>query len=287
MLMNRMHADEAEIDDELVRRLVAAQFPQWAGLAVSRVASSGTENAMFRLGGELVVRLPRLVRGAAEIGHEQRWLRWLAPRLPVAVPEVLGEGRPGEGFDWDWSVLRWLPGVNPDFGDAQVARDLGAFVKALRGLDTAGAPEVSRGRPLHTRDAPTRDAIAQLGGDPAYVAAWEKALAAPEWAGDPVWLHADLSPGNVLVDDGGLTAVLDFAGVGIGDPAVDVIPAWNTFAAAEREVFREAVDVDDATWERGRGWALSIALIQLPYYRETNPVLAANARRTIEAVLED
>lgn len=281
-----MHPGEPEIRPGLVSRLVAAQFPEWAGFPATRVASSGTDNALFRLGETLVVRLPRLSAAVGGLEREQRWLPWLGPRVPVRIPELVAVGRPGEGFPWPWSVLSWLPGRNPGAGDTGLAGDLGEFVAALHRVEPAGGPETQRGRPLRTRDEPTREAIAQLGGDPACVEAWERALAAPDWTGAPVWLHADLSPGNVLVSGGALSAVLDFGTAGVGDPAVDLIPAWNLLPAAERETFREAVGADAATWERGRGWALSIAAIQLPYYRETNPVLARNARHTLEAVVD-
>jgi aminoglycoside phosphotransferase (APT) family kinase protein len=290
----KMRPDEIDLDVPLVRRLIAAQFPRWAALAVERLPSSGTENAMFRLGDDKVVRLPRYPGAVESVAFEQRWLTWLGPRLPVATPMPLECGRPGAGFPWPWSVYGWLDGRNPVAGAVEeperLAGDLGAFVAALRRVDPREGPPSYRGGPLAGRDEYTRAAIAQLEGriDTAAVTAlWEEALRAPLHTGEPVWSHADLSPGNVLVGDGRLTAVIDFGTAGVGDPAVDLIPAWNLLPAGARGTFRAAVGVDDAEWARGRGWALSISLIQLPYYWETNPPLAENSRHVIKEILTE
>lgn len=290
----KMRPDEAGIDAPLVRRLVAAQFPQWAGLPVERLASSGTENAMFRLGDDKVVRLPRHPGAVESVAHEQHWLARLGPLLSVAAPVPLERGVPGEGFFWPWSVYRWLDGRNPVAGAVEkpeaLAADLGAFVAGLRRIDPQDGPANHRGVPLVERDAFTRSAIAQLEGriDTAAVTAlWEEALRVPGRTAPPVWAHGDLSPGNVLVADGRLTAVIDFGCVGVGDPAVDLIVAWNLLPASARATFREAVGADDAEWARGRGWALSVSLIQLPFYWETNPPLAENSRHVIKEVLAE
>ncbi|MFI5685128.1 aminoglycoside phosphotransferase family protein [Streptomyces sp. NPDC051636] len=290
-----MRADEVDVDVPLVRRLIAGQFPAWASLPVERLESSGTENAMFRLGADKVVRLPRHPGAVADVAHEQRRLPRLGPLLPVPTPEPIGRGGPGTGFPWPWSVYRWLEGRNPVAGAVEkpgpLAGDLAAFIRALRRIDPREGPPQHRGVPLATRDAATREAIAQLayrGMDTAAVTArWEEALRAPEHTGPPVWAHGDLSPGNVLVVDGRLSAVIDFGTVGVGDPAVDLIVAWNLLPASARGVFREVVGADDAEWARGRGWALSISLIQLPYYWETNPPLAENSRHAIAEILAE
>ncbi|WP_171165180.1 aminoglycoside phosphotransferase family protein [Streptomyces sp. I05A-00742] len=284
------------VDEDLVRRLVAGQFPQWADLAVKRFPSDGTVNAMFRLGDDLAVRLPLVKGGAEDVAMEQEWLPRLAARLPTAVPEVLGAGVPAEGYPWPWSVHRWLAGGNPREGALDepllLAGDLAAFVAAMRSITLPDAPRAHRGGPVASLDAETRSAIEELRGIPeegvdcdAVTAVWEDALRAPGGDGPPVWLHADLMPGNLLVDGGRLTAVIDFGCMGVGDPACDLFPAWNLLPPDAREVFREALGVDDATWRRGRGRTLSQALIALPYYRRTNPAMARNARHVIRAVL--
>lgn len=290
----KMHEDEVEIDAALVRRMIARQFPAWASLPARRLASSGTENAMFRLGTELVVRLPRRPSAVADVAHERRWLPRLGPQLPVATPEPVGLGEPDEDFPWPWSVYRWLDGRNPVAGAVEsperLAEELGVFVAALRRTDVQDGPSAQRGAPLTTRDEPTRAALEQLTGridTDRVTSLWERALRAPEHGGAPAWMHGDLSPGNVLVSDGRLSAVIDFGCAGVGDPAVDLIVAWNLLPASARDTFRKTVGADDAEWARGRGWALSISLIQLPYYWHTNPALAENSRHVIAEILAE
>ncbi|MFC0431184.1 aminoglycoside phosphotransferase family protein [Kutzneria buriramensis] len=289
----RMHADEIDIDSGLVRRLLAAQFPHWADLPIERVDSSGTDNAMYRLGSELAVRLPRRQFVADGLRKEQHWPAVLAPQLPVEVPVPVAVGEPDDDFPFPWAVLRWIDGRNPVVGaladPEALALDLAEFVQALRKIDPTGGPAQSRGVPLGSpgRDALTREAISQLHDDidtGEALALWDRAITLPEPPG-VFWSHGDLSPGNVLVRDGRLSAVIDFGGVGIGDPTVDLVVAWNLLPADARSVFRAELDVDDDTWERGRAWAMSIALVQLPYYRDTNPGLSANSRHVLSEVL--
>jgi aminoglycoside phosphotransferase (APT) family kinase protein len=253
----------------------------------------------------MVVRLPRIHWAASSVCKEQRWLPELARFLPLAIPEPLAKGIPGEGYPWHWSVYRWLEGKNAvreRFADpCRAASDLAQFVLALQRIDLTGGPPPGahnsfRGAPLAVRDAPTRAAIAALRdldgmqGRPdldAATAAWEAALRAPPWRGLPVWIHGDLLPGNLLVRQGQLSGVIDFGCLGVGEPAIDLTPAWTLFDGCARQVFREALGVDAATWARGRGWALSFGLIALPYYHSTNPVLAGIYRHAIDRVLAD
>jgi aminoglycoside phosphotransferase (APT) family kinase protein len=294
----KMHADEVHTDASLVRRLLAAQFPQWAGLSIARVASAGTDNALYRLGDNLVARLPRIHWAVGQADKERRWLPRLAPCLPLALPVQLAQGQPGEGYPWGWTVYRWLPGENAASGRIpdrrQAALDLAQFIAALQQIDpTDGPPALEhnlRGVPLSMWDAGTRRAIADLRGMfdvDAMTAVWESALQAPEWSRPPVWFHGDLLPGNLLVTGRRLSAVIDFSGLGVGDPACDLMCAWGLFSGASRDAFRAALGVDDATWARGRGQALSQAAIFIPYYLDTNPVGVRNARSMIEAVLAD
>lgn len=298
-MMAKMHADEADTDVALVRRLLAAQFPQWAHLPLQPVPSAGTDNALYRLGDEMAVRLPRIPWAIEQVAKEQRWLPALAPRLPLAIPVPLAMGMPGEGYPWQWSIYAWLEGetVRLDYvpNADQIAVDLAQFIQALQQIDAADGPppgshNSERGVPLAVRDSSTRAAIAELEGmvdTGAALAAWEAALAAPVWDAPPVWIHGDLQAGNLLVQEGRLCAVIDFGCLGVGDPACDLQVAWNLFSSQTRQVFREAMQVDEATWARGRGWALSVGLIALPYYKNTNPVLAGIARRAIEEVLAE
>jgi len=278
----------------LVRTLIAAQFPHWADLPVEAVVdASGTANAIYRLGDDKTVRLPRTEGSAADVATEHRWLPRLAPQLPVPVPAPLAQGAPAEDFPRSWSVCTWLEGTNPVPGDGTwapelFAADLAEFVLALRRIDTTEGPPAYRSEPLADRDAATRKVIAGLDGvldAGAATAAWDKALTAPAFAGAPVWVHGDLQPGNVLVADGRLAGVIDFACMGLADPAVDLIAAWYLLPSGARETFRTAVEADEATWERGRGWALSIAVMELAAYRESNPAMARNAWWVIGEIL--
>ena len=294
-----MHEDEVEIDEALVTALVAEQFPEWAGLPLRRVRSSGTDNAMFRLGGDLCVRLPRRPGVAGQVEKDMHWLPRLAPLLPLALPEPLALGRPDAGYPFGWGVYRWLPGRESAFellaDPVREAQALAAFLQALRALDPADAPRpgsanFGRGTPLAPRDGAVRAAVAALAGDgetdtAAALASWRQSLAAAEHDGPPVWLHGDLLPGNLLVSDGRLSAVIDCAGLVAGDPAGDLLPAWSLLRGASRTAFRAALGVDEDAWLRGRGWALSIALIGLPYYRDTNPGFVRLCRGILAEVL--
>lgn len=299
MTVATLHADEVEIDAALVGRLVASRFPVWRDLPLRRIASSGTDNAMFRLGRHLCLRLPRYPAAAALLGKEQHWLPRLAPHLPLAIPVPLATAPPGEGYPLAWSVCRWIPGEDAHRGPISdrngAALTLARFIQALQAIDPSEGPRsgsagVERGVPLLERDERVRQAIVALAGDIDVVAvtrAWDAALAASPWRGPPVWLHGDLHPGNLLLRNGALVAVIDFGGLGVGDPACDLLPAWTLFSAAERRSFRAQLACDEAGWARGKGWALSIALIAWPYYRDTNPAIVDMARRTIERVLAD
>jgi aminoglycoside phosphotransferase (APT) family kinase protein len=293
---DRMHDDEIAVDAALVRRLVAAQHPQWAGLPVTPVPSPGTVNAIFRLGPDLCVRLPRVPEWAADLDTELAWLPHLAPGLPLEVPTPVATGSPAPEYPLRWAVYRWLEGV-PYADDlvgspVDAATDLAAFVAALRAVDATGAPAAGRSRtPLAARDAQIRGLIAELRASldaPAATAVWDAALAAP-WdpSGPPVWVHGDLLPPNLLVRDGRLTAVLDFGNVGTGDPGVDVVPAWSVLrSAAARAAFRSALGVDDPEWDRAQGWTLAIALPIIPYYATTNPPFVAMAREWVAQLLD-
>ncbi len=299
MCADKMHADEVDTDVSLVGRLLAAQFPQWADLLIEPVHSAGTDNAIYRLGDAMAVRLPRIQGATAQVDKEQQWLPRLAPLLPLAVPVPLAKGTPAEGYPWHWSVYRWLEGEDATIERIadlrQAATELAQFIATMQQIDPTGGPPPGqhnsfRGVPLSTRDAETRAAIASLGGmldTDAVTAAWDAALQAPAWHGPPVWIHGDLSPLNLLVERGWLSAVIDFGCLGVGDPACDLIVGWNLLSAETRDVFRAALQVDNATWARGRGWALSVGLIALPYYHTTNPVLAGIGRRAIAEVLAD
>lgn len=292
----RMHADEVETDVALVRRLIAGQFPRWADLPVEPVVSYGTDHDIYRLGDDLAARLPRIGWATGQAAKEAEWLPRLAPHLPLAVPVQLAMGHPAEGYPFDWSVYEWLPGQNANgtLDDlCQAAVDVAAFVCALRRVDPTGAPprpRGGRGGPLVECDEHVRRSIAQLGDRidrELALRSWEESLAVPPWGEREVWVHGDLLPGNLLVVDGRLSAVIDFGGLNVGDPACDLQPAWNVFAGESRDRFRAELDVDDASWTRGRGWALYQAVTALAYYWDTNPGMIRQASHALRQVLAD
>jgi aminoglycoside phosphotransferase (APT) family kinase protein len=291
----KMHVDELDTDEALVRRLLTAQFPQWAALPIEALPLGGTDNAIYRLGDELSVRLPRRADWAiGSFDKEFEWLPKLAPRLPLLVPTPIARGAPGEGYPHEWAVFDWLEGedaANAALDLPRAAIDLVELLAALRRIDpTGGPPPGGRGGSLRPRDEHTRAGIAALGDliDAAAVTeAWETALAVPEWDGAPVWIHGDLDARNLLVRDGQITGLLDWGATCVGDPACDVKVAWAVLDTETRPVFRELLEIDDATWARGRGWALSQAIIALPYYLHTYPVMVEQAWRWLGEALAD
>jgi len=289
----RLHDDQIEIDIDLVRRLVDTQFPQWRDALLTPVESSGTVNALYRLGGELVVRLPLATWGAEAVEREQEWLPRLSPLLPVEIPRLFGRGQPDLGYPCPWSVFGWIEGSHPrpdrlSSSDA-LADDLASLIRALHQIELPDAPEAYRG-PVSEVDRTVRRCIAEVAEefDPGQLTkAWEISVHAPEWEGPPLWAHSDLLASNLLIREGRLAAVIDFGTAGVGDPACDLMVAWNVLRAPARPSFRETVGLDHATWLRGRGWALAQAVIALPYYRETNPGMTRAARHAISQVLAD
>ena len=288
--MARMHADEIELDEALVRRLLSEQFPRWAELSLRRVEPEGTVNAIFRLGDELSVRLARREGPTEPGGTELEWLPRLARLLPLELPTPVEQGCPTEGYPWYWDVYTWVAGdVVPvaEIDATEAAHDLAAFVSALQEVDPTGGPP-GRGVSLQERDHGTRYWFARFDGDPRATALWERALAAPPWNGPPVWHHGDLDMRNWLVRDGRIRGVIDWGSMGVGDPACDVMVAWKLHSREARDAFRDALPTDDATWERARGWVVSQAVAALAYYTpETNPVLYREAGSWLELALSD
>ncbi len=306
--MTRMHDDEIDIDEDLVRRLVDGLSADYAALPLRRFEATGSSNALFRLGPDLLVRLPRQPGGTATIEKEHRWLPYVAPHLPVATPEILAVGEPTDDYPEKWSVVRYLPGSQPAVPTSDeaprhaLAHDLAAVVDSLARLPVpdraAGDRELQwyRGRPLATMDDDMRgylrDArrLEHLDLDlDAVTRAWEATIRVPG-AGrvrTPHWYHGDLNPENLLVRDGRLTAVLDFGGLAVGDPTIDLTVAWQLLDPDARDTFRTALGVDDVTWCVARGWSLVLALMGLPYYWDTMPERCARSVALARVVLAD
>ena len=282
---DRLHADVA-----LVRRLIESQFPQWADLDIRPVEAQGWDHRTFRLGEGMKVRLPSAARYASQPGKEHRWLPHVARHLRVAVPQPVAIGTPGSHWPWVWSVQRWLPGDPLTFATEAIARDLGAFLRELWATPTANGPEAGahsfhRGGRLQVYDDQTRSAVQTVGGhiDQA-MAIWTAALAAQATTA-PVWVHGDLAAGNLLLNEGRLSAVIDWGLCAVGDPACDLVPAWTIFDASARSVFRDSVEADPKLWMRARGWALWKSLIVLAAREEGSQV--TGARRTLDALMSD
>ncbi|MFI6873634.1 aminoglycoside phosphotransferase family protein [Streptomyces sp. NPDC050400] len=288
------------IDTALVRRLVDTQCPQWARLPLTVLDEAGSDHVIHRLGDELSVRLPRFTGAAGQAEKEAAWLPRLAPHLPLAVPVPVAVGRPALGYPWPWAVTRWLDGevaTVRDLGDStRAARELAGFLRALQAVgpdgagsgDVPGSPPVRDGAGLAARDAATREAIGRtvdVFDAPAMTALWDRALSAPARQEPPVWCHGDFHTGNLLTVGGRLSAVIDFGGCGLGDPAVDLMAAFTLLSPLPRAAFRAALDVDDATWLRGRGWALCTGLNAYTAYAATSPRIAAQTTRQIRAAL--
>lgn len=303
-----LHEDEIEIDLPLVQALLDRSFPDLAGRHLRRLSTSGSSNALFRLGDDLLVRMPRQPGGSETIAKEARWLPQIAPALPVAVPEVLSVGDPGLGYPEHWAVVHWITGQTPDVPPTPgvstdaLARDLAGVVTALGGLAVPEDAAIDttlrsyRGEPLAAMDASTRRNLADCRGLPgldldlnACLGLWERAVALTD-AGEaprPAWLHGDLFAENLLLREGHLAAVLDFGGLAVGDPTVDLVAAWEMLDHCGREVFRSILGVDERTWLRGRAWALAIAVMTFPYYWHTMPGRCATRLAMAHTVLAD
>ncbi|MEU4286345.1 aminoglycoside phosphotransferase family protein [Nocardiopsis dassonvillei] len=286
----------ADITPELVRALVAEQFPEWRDLPVRPVARQGWDNRSFRLGDELVVRLPSGESYAAAVAKEDRCLPNLAGHLPLAVPVPVATGRPAAAYPFPWSVRRWLPGVTVEAATGidrtRLARDLGAFLTALRRAPTSPGP--ASGEHSHYRGChpsvyghQVEQALDRLGS--AVDAAscrhiWAEAVRSV-WSDAPSWCHGDVAVGNLLTTDGTLSAVIDFGCCSVGDPACDLVMAWTFFTAEERTAFREAVGLSADTWRRARGWALWKALVTMAELSSPDP--EGLQRRVLLHVLAD
>ncbi len=300
MLKCSFDKPEAKVDISvsLAGQLIAQQFPKWANLPIRPVKCGGWDNRTFHLGEHMTIRLPSAERYAPQVKKEQRWLPQLAPLLPLPIPVPLAMGIPSDDYPWYWSIYPWIEAESATSGQIadlpRFATTLAQFLIALQRINSAGGPPPGRhnffrGGPLAVYDAETRRAIATLENQvdtQAVTAVWDTALKA-RWQGSSVWLHGDVSAANLLVNQGRLSAVIDFGCSGVGDPACDLAIAWTFLSGESREAFRTALPATKAAWARGRGWALWKALITLAEYRDTVSAKAEQAQRVIDAVLAE
>lgn len=290
--------DTLIIDTTLVRKLIDSQFPQWKHLEIKPVIHGGWDNRTFHLGGTMLVRMPSSQEYAAKVEIEQKWLPILAPQLQLKIPIPLAMEKPGNGYPWNWSIYRWIEGetaaAEPVSNLNEFAKDLAQFLIALQRINPAEGPlpgshNFYRGGLLKVYDLQTRQALEILKDKIDVKAAtniWENALATT-WNKSPVWVHGDISLGNLLVQNGKLHAVIDFGGMAVGDPACDLAIAWTFFNGESREIFRNGINLDEYTWNRARGWTLWKALIVAAGICETNAAEGQKSWRIIIEVIAD
>jgi aminoglycoside phosphotransferase (APT) family kinase protein len=295
-----MNSERLIINETLVRQLVTDQFPQWKDLLIQPVAHQGWDNRTFRLGDHMLVRLPSAEEYVRQVLKEQKWLPYIAPKLPLPIPEPIAMGKPSKDYPWNWSIYRWLEGISANVVKLDdehletIALQLANFLNEFHQFDAAGAPTPGLHnwwRAAHTSvyDAETRMLINKLksliNADSAN-ALWEKAISS-KWNKDPVWVHGDIASGNILLKDNKISAVIDFGCMGIGDPACDLTIAWTFFKNKSRVVFKNVLNLDPDTWARARGWALWKALYELSEVENKLSAEAVEQKRIIEDVLKE
>ncbi|TXI92912.1 MAG: aminoglycoside phosphotransferase family protein [Neisseriales bacterium] len=297
--MTKMHENEFLINESMVQKLLDEQCPFLANLPLTPIPSTGTEHTLFRLGKDYIIRLPRVEWSIESVNKtiekEFKWVPQLAKSLKMSIAEPIFKGKPANDYPWSWTIAKWNDGHNPDFEKADeynlLAKDLAYFLNDLHSVTLPNGPLSRRGLPLLKLDIETKKAIAELEGEintQTVTELWTQLLNIPIWNHSHVWVHGDFLPGNILVKNNRLNAVIDFSDLGVGDPACDLIIAWSLFNSASRQLFRTYLEnIDNDTWERGRGWALSIALIMLPYYKYSNPTMATLARIMINNVINN
>ncbi|WP_342504870.1 aminoglycoside phosphotransferase family protein [Sporosarcina sp. FSL K6-2383] len=286
------------INVDVVTRLITEQFPEWASLTIKPVKHSGNDNRTFHLGEQMSVRLPSAASYVPQVGKEQRWLPVLSKELTLLIPTPIAKGEPSEAYPWPWSVNQWIEGEALSLENVtdlnQLATDLGAFLLALQSIDASGGPLAGehnfyRGGSIAVYDEEARNAIdnnRDMFNESLLKELWQWALAST-WQAEPVWVHGDIAPGNLLVKDGQLCAVIDFGILGVGDPACDAAMAWTFFDNESRKIFKNTLQMDEETWNRARGWALWKALITYDAHKNTNKAIAEESYRIIEVIVSD
>jgi aminoglycoside phosphotransferase (APT) family kinase protein len=292
-----MHSDQLDVPESVVRRLVGGQFPEWRRLQVRPVSTTGTVNAIFRIGDGLAARFPLRDQDPSEVlaalTAEAAAMRELSAVATAAVPEPVAIGRPGDGYPLPWSVQTWLPGRDADVEDpagaAGFAADLGVFIAAMRGAGTRGRRFDGQGRGGHLPDHDEWLDTCFLASERLFDVAplramWADLRTLPEVDAD-VMSHRDLTPPNVLVGHGRLTGVLDTGAFGPADPALDLVAAWHLLEENQRSLLRASLGCGDVQWRRGMAWALQQSMGLVWYYAETNPAMARWGRRTLDRLL--
>ncbi len=298
--MSTVPSNKLEITTPIVKDLIAEQFPQWAHLPIKPVDVSGHDNRTFRLGDAISIRLPSAERYASKVLIEQKWLPFLAPHLSLTIPEPLALGQPSKHYPFNWSIYRWIDGesANTLYIDelplALIASQLAQFLNELHEINPTNGPHAGphnfyRGAHPSVYDEETRSAITQLQDiidADAVTPVWERALSS-KWSKEPVWIHGDVSAGNIIIKDNQLAAVIDFGGMGVGDPACDLVITWTFFTKENREIFRTLVRLDPDTWARARGWALWKALITIASLKDKTSPGTLRQLHIIDEILDE
>ncbi|MEH7225720.1 aminoglycoside phosphotransferase family protein [Bacillus sp. JJ1566] len=286
-----------KIDVDLVSKLITSQFPEWSNLEIKPVMKSGNDNRTFHLGKSMSVRLPSNVAYVPQVEKEQKWLPILAKHLSIPISEPLAKGEPSEDYLYPWSVNKWLDGATLTLENIddlnEFANDLGNFLVELQSIDSSGGPLAGehnfyRGGDIVIYDDECRDAINNINTFNKHLLKeiWELALAS-KWCGEPVWVHGDIAPGNLLIKNSKLCAVIDFGILGVGDPSCDAAMAWTFFDDSSRKTFKNALNFDEGTWNRARGWALWKALITYNSNIQSNKIIADESFNIIKVILND
>lgn len=289
-----MHNDEVRIDDQLVTELLRNQFHQWLNLPLSRIAPEGTDHVMFKLGEDKVVRLPRILSAAKNLKREYDFLDLLAGKVSMPIPKLIALGRPDKNYPFYWSIGTFLHGknlsVDVGFDLLDAVESLALFVNELHDVDTSLGVECRRGVHPKTYTVDVMASMEQLKDcyDISQLKkCWQSIVVTPDWCGAPKWIHGDLHPGNFLVLDKKISAIIDFGLAGIGDPACDLMVAWTLLDTKARAIFKKAIQIDEDSWRRAKGWAFYLGVMGYPYYKSSNPVFAAIAKRSLDEVLLD
>jgi aminoglycoside phosphotransferase (APT) family kinase protein len=297
MLTEKPYPDERHFLS-VGRRLLQDQFPKLAALDCVPLAA-GTDHRIYRIGPDLVLRLPKSQSTALQILKEHEWLGFLSGKVSLEIPFPVGLGQPTEYFPYPWSLYNFIKGqsgTNLKLVDtSDNASALALFVKSLRSCDHSRGPKpgqhnFGRGGPLLDRDADTLraiDGLADSSGRTRATGIWTAAVTSSSQNKAVSWLHGDLQPGNVILRNKALTGVIDFGGLGVGDPACDLLPCWTIFSEKTRRSFCDGLDVDDDSWIRGKGWALTTAIVAYQYYKGKNDLMERQSLRTLKSVLRE
>lgn len=294
------NSDKLEVTLSLVDELIEAQFPQWMKLPIRFVEKNGMDNITFRLGEEMLIRLPSAEAYASKVTKEQKWLPVLAQQLSIKIPEPLAQGSPSRSYPWNWSIYRWIEGKSAnllsidDSSLREIALDLAKFLREMHKVNIKGAPSPGihnfyRGGHLSVYDGETKAAISKLGkliDSDRVMSVWKKAISS-KWDDNPVWIHGDLASGNILIKEKRLIAVIDFGGMAIGDPACDLVIAWTFLKGESRRIFQEMMNLEDGTWNRARGWALWKALVTVVSLKDKSGITAMEQLQIIHDVISE